>query len=308
MESMSCNLTWKRKTLSGNNWNIVNIDRKNNIEAVNQKTADQKKTDHKDRFSHGNSNSSEAYPHICHKASMTVEAAVTLPLFVGFMVFLMFFFRIMQVQIGVEQAMAYAARVTAASAREPSKKISKAKVRLLFTDALRREGVPLTYIDGGISGISILKSDFTGKEVVLRTSYKTTLPIGFFGKLSYGMKQEVSSRKWTGWMQEEDSGEDGAYVYVTETGKAYHRSRDCAYLNLSIHKVSALELEQKRNKNGSKYKACSSCRKKASIYYITDYGDSYHSSLSCSGLKRTVYLIPIRKVGNRHECKKCAGG
>ena len=302
MEKMMCNLVRKRKTLSGNDREIENRKPKNkNLPKINSEN----------KYRSYNSNPSEAYPRTCRKASMTVEAAVVLPLFVGFMVFLMFFFRIMQVQIGVEQAMAYTARVTAASARETTKKISKAKVRLLFTDALRREGVPLTYIDGGVSGISIRKSDFSGEEIVLRTNYKTTLPIGFFGKLSYKMKQEVSSRKWTGWVEEDGSKEDGTYVYVTETGKAYHRSRDCSYLDLSIHKVSAFELGEKRNKSGGRYKACSSCGKrgkKALVYYITDYGDSYHSSLSCSGLKRTVYLIPMKKVGNRHACKKCAGG
>lgn len=276
-------MTWKKKTLSGNN----------------QKKKNKNDSDH-----------SEAYPYTCPKASMTVEAAVTLPLFVGFMVFLMFYFRIMQVQLGVEQAMAYTARITAASTRETGEQISKAKARLLFTGALKREKVPLKYVDGGMAGISVSKSDFTEKEIIFRTSYKMTLPVGFFGKLTHEVRQEVSARKWTGWIAQDNPEADGTYVYVTETGRAYHKSRDCAYLDLSIHRISSSDLKRKRNKNGERYRKCSSCCKKGreAAYYITDYGVLYHGSISCKNLKRTVYLIPIEKVGKRHGCGKCTGG
>lgn len=37
------------------------------------------------------------------QASLTVEAAVVLPLFIGFMVFLLFYFRIMQTELAVER-------------------------------------------------------------------------------------------------------------------------------------------------------------------------------------------------------------
>ncbi len=283
MERRACNLRWKKKTLSGNN----------------QKKKNKYHSDH-----------TEAYPYTCRRASMTVEAAVILPLFVGFMVVLMFYFRMMQVQLGVEQAMAYTARITAASSRETGEHISKTKVRLLFAGALKREKVPLKYVDGGMAGISVSKSDFTEKEIIFRTSYKMTLPVGFFGKLTHGVRQEVSARKWTGWIEEDDLKADEAYVYVTETGRAYHKSRDCAYLDLSIHAISSLDLHRKRNKNGERYRKCSSCCKKGkkAAYYITDYGVLYHGSISCKNLKRTVYLIPIEKVGKRHGCGKCTGG
>ena len=53
----------------------------------------------------------ETYPRTFYRASLTVEAAVALPLFIGFMVFLLFYFRIMQTEITMEQAMKLTARV-----------------------------------------------------------------------------------------------------------------------------------------------------------------------------------------------------
>lgn len=53
--------------------------------------------------------STETYSRTFCQASLTVEAAVVLPLFIGFMVFLLFYFRIMQTELAVEQAMMYTA-------------------------------------------------------------------------------------------------------------------------------------------------------------------------------------------------------
>lgn len=54
--------------------------------------------------------STETYSRTFCQASLTVEAAVVLPLFIGFMVFLLFYFRIMQTELAVEQAMMYTAK------------------------------------------------------------------------------------------------------------------------------------------------------------------------------------------------------
>lgn len=258
-----------------------------------------------------NVNRTETCSCTCLKASITVETAVALPLFAGFMVFLMFYFKIMQVQIGMEQAMAYTARMTAASTKEVTEEVSTGKVRLLLGLRIKKEKVPLEYIDGGMAGISLSQSDFKGTQICLNVKYNMTLPIGFFGRLSYQTQQEVSARKWTGRVAGSDGEGEDSYAYVTETGKAYHKIRDCAYLDLSIHRASASDLKNLRNKSGGKYKACGSCckgKKEYSTYYITDYGGYYHGNLGCSGLKRTVYMIPLNKVGNRHACSKCTGG
>ncbi len=50
----------------------------------------------------------------CIKTVLTIEAAVVLPFFVCFLVFILYFFRILQVQAGVSQALQYTGRQIAA--------------------------------------------------------------------------------------------------------------------------------------------------------------------------------------------------
>lgn len=120
-----------------------------------------------------------------------------------------------------------------------------------------------------------------------------------------------SVRAWTG-RDDDSAGANSAssseYVYVTETGTVYHTSSSCTHIDLSITSVSMQAAEGMRNESGGKYHACEKCVKDSSMsgnVYITKYGDRYHNSLSCSGLKRTVKMVNIDSVSDLRECSKC---
>ncbi len=121
-------------------------------------------------------------------------------------------------------------------------------------------------------------------------------------------------RAWTGRTGsggEEDEGEDSGEeetVYVTVTGKVYHRDENCSHIKLSVQTVSRDSLKTKRNASGGKYHACEKCGGGSSdSVYVTVFGDRYHSSLSCSGLKRSVKEVPVSQVKGWRACSKCGG-
>ena len=91
--------------------------------------------------------STETYSRTFCQASLTVEAAVVLPLFIGFMVFLLFYFRIMQTELAVEQAMMYTARVEAACVSKSSDTVHPAKVQLHFLKSAKEEKVPFILME-----------------------------------------------------------------------------------------------------------------------------------------------------------------
>ena len=163
------------------------------------------------------------------------------------------------------------------------------------------------YVQGGAAGISLLKSDFSGENVELRAEYAIKLPFNFFEISEYSVSQTSLSRKWIG---QTSGSETGSYVYITDFGSVYHKSKSCSYLDLSINSVNISDIAPFRNKSGAKYSACSKCVAKNmadSKVYITDYGTLYHSDISCSALKRTIHIVKLSEVDGMSACSKCGG-
>lgn len=248
----------------------------------------------------------------CQKGSLTLEAAIILPFVTCFFTLLLFFFPVMQVQLAVQDALSDTARTLALYAAV-EEEISEAKYLALAKGSIAvklsdNENIE-KYVTGETLGISLMESEFAGKEIFLKANYRMNFPVGLLGKRYVYLHQQACYRKWTGWIPEEGnaSKEDG-YVYVTPTGKAYHQTSGCPYLDLSIRRVEMLKIHSLRNKIGQKYRECRECADKnaeKTEVYITDYGACFHKNISCSGLKRTIYKIRLKDVGERSKCRKC---
>lgn len=91
---------------------------------------------------------------------------------------------------------------------------------------------------------------------------------------------------------------------MTDNQAVYHMTRRCSYLTLQIQ---ASTLEQAKH-NG--YDMCAFCGKdvQGRQVYVTNEGDRYHSSLTCSGLKRTVYRKKKSEVTGLAACSRCGAG
>lgn len=244
---------------------------------------------------------------ICQKASLTVETAVVFPLAAGFLIFILFFFRVLYVQAAVEEALVYAGRSVAVESNllddETALYLS---AESLFKYALYQEENIERFVMGGVLGVSLLGSDASGKEIELQANYMVRLPIEFFDIKGIWLTSRNSFVKWkgdlyTGVEQEE-------WVYITETGSVYHRNTSCRSLDLNIHEEYYKDIDAARGKNGQKYYSCNKCietiEDEQSVYF-TDYGRLYHGKLSCSALKRTIEKILLSQIGERRPCSYC---
>uniref|UniRef100_UPI004056DAB8 hypothetical protein n=1 Tax=Agathobacter sp. TaxID=2021311 RepID=UPI004056DAB8 len=243
------------------------------------------------------------------KASYTLEAAVLFPLATGFLVSMLFFFQILQIQRDVEEAFLYAGKKTALESSMVSSETALAlSAKSFFLYGLEQCGVPEEHIAGGKLGISLYGSDFSEEEITLQASYYIKLPIAFFGKKYFFVTHENTFQKWIG--DVERTGEElseGSYVYITPNGSAYHKTTGCRSLELSVQRILLEKIEELRGADGQKYYACSICKsdKAAAYVYYTKYGYLYHADTGCPAIKRTVLRIAFSEITTHAPCKYC---
>lgn len=240
-------------------------------------------------------------------ASFTVEAAFVLPLFLFAAAVVIGLFPALVLQTQVNSGLQYAARMMAVSwqdADEENSILSLAEGKILFRRYMKEHGCEQAALSKGINGISLIRSDVSGDYVTLVADYKVDLPVKFWNTKSLPIQQCVRVKKWTGADPEDSENGDGEYVYITPSGRAYHRSSECSYLKLSVRGVPQVAVRALRNKDGGIYYPCS-CYHGQLRVYVTDYGTDYHGDLNCSGLKRTIYKVRKDQAGDRHACSKC---
>lgn len=241
------------------------------------------------------------------KGSLTVEAAVILPLMMGFFVLILFLFRVLFVQAAIDEALLIVGRgVAVESCFMDSDTALYISAEALLKTALLEDVDVERYVVGGVLGVSLIGSDFSGKDIELTANYLVKFPIQLFGESGIWLTSQNYFGKWVGDLYT-DTGEE-EWVYITETGTVYHKDTSCRSLDLSIQEGILAEMSELRGSNGQRYYACDRCvntlEDNTPVYY-TDYGRLYHESLECSALKRTILRVLLSQVGERPPCSFC---
>ena len=247
-----------------------------------------------------------------HKASLTIEAAVVLPVMSAFFVFLLSFFHILHIQMKVEEALTYAGRKVAVESSVVEEELALfASAQGLVLWEIGRDNWVARYVSGGGLGVSLLGSSFQDDQIILHATYKIELPLQIFGVDGIMMWSRQAFQKWVGDMPDAEDEEEECWVYVTPQGEVYHRLESCRALVIRLKSAFLWTIETIRGKNGQKYYPCSRCVANISendVVYYTDYGELYHQSLSCSHIKRTIEKMLLSEVEERRPCSLCCGG
>lgn len=243
------------------------------------------------------------------KASVTVEAALTIPIFLFAVMSLIYLFEIQAIRTSIR----YAAQSAAKTAAEDIINLPAVNVIKLKSDIVKNIGsdrIERSILDGGSSGIRCSKtymSVLTG-EIHVTVEYAVRLPVPKFMNLTAKYKDTMKVKGWNGYTARDQTSDDDQIVYITDTGLKYHENYQCTYLQLSVRFVPFADLSGIRNEDGGIYRKCDKCVHGSTMagVYITNTGGKYHNSLSCSGLKRTVRAVKKSEAGALGGCSRCS--
>lgn len=166
-------------------------------------------------------------------------------------------------------------------------------------------------IVGGIGGISFLGSevDKNSGVISLNVSYQVRPPLLMLPGLKLKMSHRIYFSLWCGFLKNSNLSDTQAserkdIYYIAEYESVYHTSAQCTHLMLSISSVSMELLSHQHNSQGARYSACEKCASDDhGAVYITENGTKYHTTLGCSGLKRTVH--EVTDVRGLRACSRC---
>lgn len=243
----------------------------------------------------------------CTSGSLTIEAAVILPLFLLAFVLLISvtdLYRYQSLMVNAMQDRVKELGIYAYTNQEEN----PLSDTLCVTTAGKY--IPKEVKKNG--SLLWIGSGYHKDYVDLRGSYSWKPPVTFAGVGTIKIALHSRARAWIGSdaaLEEADAETAEKMVFVTENGTVYHKYADCSYLDLTIVQTTHSKVNAQRNKNGGKYYPCEKCagHGAGNTLYITLYGERYHTDPLCSGLKRSVRLVPESETEGMCLCSRCAG-
>lgn len=169
---------------------------------------------------------------------------------------------------------------------------------------------------GNIISVNMLRSAIRedGETFDLVLDYEIRMPFPVLGLGSLSRTARCSRRAWIGKAgKDEGTGKDGEkkedeIVYVGKGSTRYHRNRGCHYLSNALSAVSYDNVENRRNENGKRYYACAVCGRGAgtgSVVYILPSGTSFHTTKNCTAIIAYVKAVPLSEVEYLGACSYC---
>lgn len=266
-------------------------------------------------------------------ASMTVEAALVLPLFLIFFLNIGSIMEILRFHSKMETALWEVGRETCIygtaltgvtgqylKARKDEGKGSAGQLletmgnlALSYTYVKGRveEYLGEAYIDGapirgGRNGLQYVGGSVWNDEDVVEmvVTYvaepKWLLP----GFRRFLMENHYYGRLWTGYALGET---DNVLYYLAENPQVFHRDGNCSHLKLNPELTRRERLGTAVNSGGSHYRACSICAKgeMPEEIWISPEGDCYHFLRECPGLKRTIRAVTWKEAEKYRPCSRC---
>lgn len=252
-------------------------------------------------------------------ASLTLEAAFVMPLFIFAIIVLMFFLQAIQIQVRIQKALCNQTVKTAGYAYYinetgipdiPENFLEAEFVKTCVIKELGENFFETAYIVNGKKGFTLNISNIADKGTIdVALQYYMKVPFDVFGIGKLPFVARARCRTWTGDGTVKETW-NTQMVYVTAKGTVYHLQKECTYIKSDISSCEYKEIGNKRNSSGGIYYPCRQCSDTkitdSSKAYYTKYGTRYHLQYYCHNLQNNVFAISIDEAKKKYKsCSKC---
>lgn len=243
------------------------------------------------------------------RGSLTLEAAIVVPIFFFAMLCLAYLLEMMAIQTTLRNGL-YSAGKEAAKEAYAGNFLTAGELEQQIIQNLGRDRLDKSIIVGGADGIDCreTKCHRTTGVMDLSVQYQVEIPILMFRIAPVTCKETLRVKGWTGYVATAGGVEKEELVYVTDAGIVYHKDARCTYLDMSVQSVQRDVVSELRNQSGGRYYPCESCgnaQTDSTLLYITMHGTRYHTSLECKKIKRNIYAISFDEAYGLGGCSKC---
>ncbi len=251
-------------------------------------------------------------------ASLTLEAALVMPLFIAAVMAVLVFVIVISTQVKVQKALydhamnvsGYAYYVGATDIDNTVESVLEESAILAgVISELGKDYLDNSFIVNGSKGLYLnLLVDQEADILDVAIQYQIRVPYDLLGIGRITLVSRVRCHTWGG-DEETENNWDEEMVYVAKTGTVYHLYLDCPHLHSDISYCPLSRIETIRNASGGKYYECSTCGKNIgadNLVFYTEYGERYHTSVTCRQLLTTVFTMTKAKAIVKYPlCQKC---
>ena len=190
---------------------------------------------------------------------------------------------------------------------------SEGYVRSVIVDDMRHVDGPSQMTGLSDGRFSLFKSGIEKGDIIhLQVTYGVLPLVRAYPGLISVQKACFYGHAFTGYDITHQGSVDGdpdvEYVYITPQGSVYHKNPNCTYLKPKVTEVEVKSLPGMKNASGEGYKnPCRFCHGSGDgrSYYITEYGDVYHTKPDCNAIHHDIIRVSILDVGGKGPCSKC---
>ncbi len=260
------------------------------------------------------------------RASMTLETALILPLFLFFFLNLGSAVEMLRLHGNLAFALrdvgsrlcVYGSAAETFSEGERLELPELADIALSYTyvkgevtELLSKEYLDASPLQNGTASLQFLGSDLINEEdcVEIDLTYRVAPAIGVIAFRPFALSNHFYGRIFSGYDVAGDDEEAVAYAYLAENASVYHLDPGCTHLRLSVSETFVGSVPALRNADGGRYLPCEICGRgpEPQTVFIARTGDRYHYRRDCPGLKRTVTRVELTTAMQKYPlCKRCA--